>query len=207
MKDRILSLLGSGLQPALVASAVGCSPSLISQMLADENFVMEVSALRVKDIEKMKERDNKWDNLEDLLLQKLQDLIPFMLRPREVIHALSIVNGARRRSEELTKGPTQQVTNNIVVLQLPQRTVSSFSNFELSKNNEVISIEGKSVAPLPSSALLRELSSQEDLLKQQTRTGEKNVSTEKPKSLPARNQLGRAISDEEIERTSFEGCV
>lgn len=196
MKDRILSLLGSGLQPSLVASAVGCSPTYITQLLSDETFALDVSSLRVKDIEKLKERDNKWDNLEDLLLKKLEDLIPFMLRPREVIHALQTVNSARRRSEDLTKGtPTQQITNNIVVLQLPQRTVSTFTKFELSKNNEVISIEGKSVAPLPSTSLLRELAEAKRI-----------VETEKP-PYEDFSRTGKALSNEEIERLTHESCV
>lgn len=156
MKDRILSLLGSGLQPALVASAVGCNPSYISQLLEDQSFAFDVASRRCKDIETLTERDKKWNGLEDELLSKLQDLIPYMLRPREVLHALQVVNNAKRRSQEFINPSTaQHVTNNIVVLNLPPKTINKF---ELSPSGEVISIEGKSLIPLPTDILLKEVS-------------------------------------------------
>jgi hypothetical protein len=156
MKDRILSLLGSGLQPALVASAVGCNPSYISQLLEDQQFAFDVATRRCKDIENLTERDAKWNNLEDILLTRLNDLVPYMLRPREVLHALQVVNNAKRRSQEFINPTQQHVTNNVVVLNLPPKTINKF---ELSPLGEVISIEGKQLIPLPTDILLREVSS------------------------------------------------
>lgn len=157
MKDRIASLLGSGLAPQLVATATGCSPSYISQLLQDETFVADVATLRVKDIETLQKRDGKWDGLEDNLLLQLEKLVPHMFKPRDVLSALQVVNSAKRRAAELTKGSNinQQINiHNTVVLELPQKTIASY---ELSKTNEVISVEGKTLAPMPTTVLMNEL--------------------------------------------------
>lgn len=163
MKDRIASLLGSGLAPALVASATGVSASYISQLLSEPAFSLEVASLRAKDIEKMQERDGAWDGLEDKLLEKLGDLVPFMVKPREVLHAIQVVNGAKRRAADLVKpdgSALGSVTNhNTVVLVLPQKVVSQF---ELSKNNEVISVAGRALVPMATSRLLEEIKDKQE---------------------------------------------
>lgn len=157
MKDRIAALLGSGLHPNLVATAVGCTPGYISQLLTDETFALEVSTLRVRDIEKLQGRDGQWNELEDTLLARLKELVPFMMKPRDVLGALQVVNGAKRRAAELARPEAlnQQINiQNVVVLQLPQNTVNQF---ELSKNNEVISVEGRALVPMSTDTLLKEL--------------------------------------------------
>jgi len=49
-KDRILKLLGSGLGGEVVSATVGCDPSYISQLMADEEFRSRVLAMRIESL-------------------------------------------------------------------------------------------------------------------------------------------------------------
>lgn len=157
-KNRILALLGNGVAPGLVASAVGCDHSYISQLLSNEEFALSVATLRCKDLEEVKERDNRYDKIEDKLLERLENIIPFIMRPREILHALQVVNSAKRRSLELqgSASATQNITNNnVVILQLPTKTINTF---ELSAQNEVVSVQGKALVPMSTDVLMKQLS-------------------------------------------------
>ena len=72
MRDKILKLLGQGLTPQLVATAVGCEPSYVSQLLSEEAFALEVAQARCANLEEATDRDKKYDKLEDAFLQKLE---------------------------------------------------------------------------------------------------------------------------------------
>ncbi len=194
MKDRILSLLGSGISLTLVASAVGCEPSYISQLLANEEFALAVATERCKDIEQALEVDNRYDRLEDKLLERLENLLPMMLRPREVLHALQIVNSAKRRSQEMQQGAPQQITNNIVYLQLPTKAVNTF---ELSAQNEVISIEGKALVPMSTSALMKELATPAPSANKEV--GEQNAKQSNIRTLETSSRKGE-LSQEQTKR-------
>ena len=155
MKDRIQKLLGSGLSPALVSSVVGCDPSFISQLLSEPDFALSVAEMRVRDIEVLRARDTKYDSLEDAFLERLENLLPMMLKPRDVLSALQVINAAKRRASEFITPQTPTTVNNIVLLQLPTKTVSSF---ELNTKNEIISIDSNALVAMPTSLLMKEVS-------------------------------------------------
>lgn len=123
-KSKILRLLGSGLSAEIVANAVGCDPSYISQLLADDEFRNQVSEERIKSLTSATARDEKYDTLEDRLLQKLSDTLDFFIKPRDVLFALATVNRMERRG---TRPQESTVINNkIVNLVLPQRVSNQF---------------------------------------------------------------------------------
>jgi hypothetical protein len=188
MKDRILKLLGNGVAPSLVCCAVGCSESYVSQLLSDQEFAFEVAKLRCKDLEALRERDDRYDMLEDKLLDKLEHILPFLSRPRDIISALKEINQAKRRSTDLLATSQQPtVVNNIVVLHLPTRTTTAFS---LNKNNEVVAIGEQSLATMPTSALLSSLREVE-------RERESSVIQERVRELTTRKEPQNDISIEE----------
>ena len=96
-ESRALSLLGQGLGAEIVASAVGVTVSRISQLLSDPEFSAQVAHLRYENLAKHNQRDNKYDVMEDDLLDKMKDLIPMMYKPFEVLKAIQIINQAKRR--------------------------------------------------------------------------------------------------------------
>lgn len=132
-ESRALSLLGQGLGPETVASAIGVSVSRISQLLSETDFAAAVADLRFKNLSKHNERDNEYDRLEDELITKMRDLMPFMVRPMEVARVLQIINAAKRRGSSTPESITNQQT--VVQLNMP---VSIYQKFTVNANNQVI---------------------------------------------------------------------
>ena len=144
-QDRVIQLLGSGLSAEVVATAVGCEPSYISQLLADDEFAKKVSELRIQNLQAATKRDNKWDEIEDKLLDKLKDSVEYIMKPREILAALATVNSAKRRGATAQESLT--INNTVVNLTLPQKAVH---NFVVNQTNQVIGVNDQSLLTMPS---------------------------------------------------------
>lgn len=121
---RILEMLGNGLAPNVVASALGVTDSYVSQLIGEESFSQQVAALRFTRLQEATSRDKRYDSLEDKLLEKMEDLLPMMYKPMEVLRALTLVNAAKRRGAD---APDNTVIHNTVVqLTLPQVITQQF---------------------------------------------------------------------------------
>ena len=137
-EERALALLGQGLGAEVVASAVGVSPSRISQLISEPEFAAKVAELRFSNLVKHNARDEKYDKLEDKLLEKMENLIPFMMKPFEVLKAISVINGAKRRGISTPEQITGQQT--VIPLTLPTAILQNFSakNIQVNIHNQVI---------------------------------------------------------------------
>lgn len=145
---RILELLGNGLSPEIVATAAGVSPSFISQLLSTEEFATQVTALRFKNLQEDTERDKRYGKLEDQLLSKMEDLLPMMYKPMEILRAITVVNGAKRRGASAPE--TQHINNTVVNLIMPRTILQQFVTNANNQVVEVIAIEDKKVLQAPS---------------------------------------------------------
>lgn len=139
MKDKILELLGTGLQENVVASAVGCTPGYISQLLAQPEFRSAVLERRVLALQQHTARDSRYDTLEDKLLDRLEQVVPFTTRIGEITRALQVVNTAKRRGAPHTEQAELEAVKS-VVLNMPVQVIQ---HFQLNENKEVISVEGR----------------------------------------------------------------
>ncbi len=147
-EDRALALLGEGVKPEAVAAALGVDPSRISQLLSDEVFANQVAELRFNNLQKHNKRDNAYDRLEDKLIQKLENSL-FMLRPGEILKAIQVVNGAKRRgqsSPEQVNGQ-QTIVNIVLPTQITQKFVTN-------TKNQVIKAGDQELLTIPSGNLL-----------------------------------------------------
>ena len=160
-EERALALLGQGLGAEVVASAVGVSPSRISQLISDPEFAAKVAELRFSNLVKHNARDEKYDKLEDKLLEKMENLIPFMMKPFEVLKAISVINGAKRRGIS----PPEQITGQqtVIPLTLPTAILQNFSakNIQVNIHNQVIQAGDQQLVTVQSSrmdALVSQLS-------------------------------------------------
>lgn len=153
MKDKIRELLGIGLSPVVVASAVGCTESNISQLLADEVFAQEVQQLKLMNLTETAHRDRKWDTLEDQLLERLEGILPLLARPLEVINALKMVNGAKRRATSSEIG-SSSVSPQTLHLHLPNAIAAKFI---VNAQNQVVDIEGRTIATMPAKEVMKRL--------------------------------------------------
>lgn len=141
-RDRVMKLLGQGVEPEVVATAVGVTPGYISQLLDDPEFAKSVAELRLLNLESATDRDGKYDELEDAMLQKLKDTSDYMTKPREIAGVLLALNKATRRGVRPEHAP--HVKQDVVVLNFP--TVIQ-QKFVVNHNNTVVAVgtEGQEI--------------------------------------------------------------
>ena len=149
-KERAAKLLGSGVEQEVVASAIGVTPSAVSQWLAETDFAKEVADMRVLNLQEARERDSKYDKLEDRVLGKLDDMLDYMTKPREFLMAAAILNKAVRRGGSTgVHQPT--VKQDVLILQMP---VALQQSFVLNGNNQVVAVGERDLTTINSKALV-----------------------------------------------------
>ena len=149
-ESRALTLLGQGVPPIAVANALGVDISRISQLLAQDDFAKKVVEKKFESLSKNNERDSKIDGLEDKLLGKLEEAIPFMSRPVEIVKTFQIINAAKRRGQSAPESLTQQQT--IIQLNIPEIILQKF---QTNIHNQVVQVGTQSLLTIPSSQMLK----------------------------------------------------
>lgn len=124
-RSKALSLLASNVPQHIVASTLGVSDSLISQLMADDDFLLELSNLKFEKLEKETQRDLKYDLMEDTLLKQLEDFVGVMTDPVKIAKVLQIINGAKRRGAAGASLDSSSA-GTIVTLVLPKTTAATF---------------------------------------------------------------------------------
>lgn len=132
IRDRALELLGSNATTTETAAALGVDPSRISQLLAETEFYDQVIKKRFENARSHIHRDNKYDRLEDALLEKLDKSMAMLFDPLKIAAVLSRVNAAKRRAPLAANVDT--ANRQVVVLQLPPTAIQQFV---LNGNNQV----------------------------------------------------------------------
>jgi hypothetical protein len=148
-EQRAITLLGNGLGPEQVATAVGVTASRISQLLSDHDFATAVAELRFQNLQKHNEIDASYDLLEEQLIEKLADVLPLMMRPMEILKAIQIVNGAKRRGQSAPEQITHQ--NTVVNLVMPTQIIQKF---QMNSNNLITNVGSQTLETIQSSRLL-----------------------------------------------------
>jgi hypothetical protein len=152
LAERIKQLLGQGLTSTVVASAVGCEPSYISQLLEDPTFHQDVLLLRAQRAEGGVQRDTKWDEIESKALERAANLVDYVSRPNDLIRIAAMANAAKRRASELSGGSESAAqTVNII---LPQ---SAALHLQMNSQSQVVEIDGRSMTALPTKNLVAQL--------------------------------------------------
>lgn len=152
IEEKILNLLGSGVAAEQVATAVGVSPSYISQLISQEEFSTAVSELRYQALQKHNERDTSLDSLEDKILEKMHQVVPMVMRPMELVRMLQVVNGAKRRGASAPDSILQK--QQVVTITLPQVVINKFV---ANVNNQVVQAGQQELITMQSGTLLEKL--------------------------------------------------
>ncbi len=160
-KEQIKDLLSSGVSPTDTAAAVGCDVSYISQLLSDDRFAEEVAIKKTASLTAHARRDATIDGIEDKLLSQLNDMVDnsAFYKPRDVLHAMAVINKAIRRGPSIGVGATGTVVNNIIQLQMPEHVVRRFTTNRINEVVEVEAEDGKAqtLVTMPAHQLLRTL--------------------------------------------------
>lgn len=160
MDDRIIQLLKHGIPPSAVARAVGVDPSYISQLMSDEGIRTEVAEARVGDVEKGVTVDKYITDLEEAALERLNGLVPYCSKPAELLRIFEVMNGAKKRTSEVT-GLNQNSTAPLVQINISQQAAVAL---RISQDNQVIEIDGRSMATLPGKTLVRQLAERREAM-------------------------------------------
>ena len=169
--DRIANLLASGMKAALVSKIVGVTPSYISQLLADEDFKAALDELKATKLETNATEEEEDKTLKDKMMAAEHKIVDHivdrldMMGDGHVIAALRTIgdrHDSMRKHNLLTKstnliGNGQTATVRMVELTLPACAVPELM---LGKNNEIIRIGGRDIAPMPINALQNIISAQ-----------------------------------------------
>lgn len=150
IEERAMHLLGLGIPAEQTAAALGVTASRISQLLAEKTFADRVSALRYENLQKHNKRDAAYDTLEDKLTAKLEKSLPLLVRPDQILAAIKVVNGAKRRGT--TSTVTNTTNNTVVNLVMPVKVAQQFVK---NVNNQVIKAGEQVLQTMQSSDLLR----------------------------------------------------
>lgn len=181
--ERALSLLGSGVAAEAVASALGVTPSYISQLLSDENFAAQVSQLRFETLSKHNERDSKYDTLEDKLLGKLENTVGLLMRPMDILRAIKVVNEAKRRGQSSEDSIVNQ--HNLVSINMPVQVVQQFTT---NIHNQVIAAGEQTLVTVPSGELADKLGAKPDTTVKQVNHSPTENTIPIPKEEPKLNE-------------------
>jgi predicted transcriptional regulator len=148
LESRALKLLGQGLQPSVVSNALGVTQSAISQLLSNPEFSERVKELRVATLTRQSSIDENYDKMEHALQKKLYEQIPLLFKPREILHAIQIVNAAKRRGAQSTDAPID--ASKVVQLIMPTAIQQTFVT---NINQQVIQAGQQDLTTLPSGSL------------------------------------------------------
>lgn len=151
-QQRALTLLGSGVPQEQVASALGVSPSLISQWLATDEFSTQVVEAKYKKLSSHNQRDDTLDSLEDILIKRIQDTLPLCFKPMELTKMFQVINAAKRRgTSELN---SIQENKPIVSITIPTQIINQFA---VNPQGMVTKVGQQSLITMQSGTLLRKV--------------------------------------------------
>ena len=139
-EERALELLGQGLSTGVVASALGVTDSAISQLLADENFASDVQKLRFDSLQKSTQLDSTYTDIEGKLLETLEENLPLINKPRDILSAINVINGAKRRG--LDSPDSGALEAKVVQLTIP---AALQQKFVVNIANQVTEVQGDQI--------------------------------------------------------------
>lgn len=155
---KVIKLLGTGLSNDVVASAVGCTPGYITQLLSQQEISEQVITLRTTMLTAHNERDATIDTLETTLIKKVSDMVDNnqIYKPSELVRTMALVNNMKRRGIPAHQSLT--VNQQVVNITLPIQTINEFTASSTGEVIEVTTDEGRqTLQTMPAKQLLQRL--------------------------------------------------
>lgn len=149
---RVVELLAAGMLPSQVARSVGCDASYITQLAGQEDVIARIQELRLEGAEALLEKDKLVEDLERAALEKMEKLLPLQMDLMKVTKVYQVLNGARRMIDKSNAGMPQGGAT--VNLTFPAQAAIAL---QLSTDNQVVQIAGRSMTPLPSHVVAQQM--------------------------------------------------
>ncbi|MFZ3167700.1 MAG: hypothetical protein WA130_08800 [Candidatus Methanoperedens sp.] len=149
LRDRIIAYLGQGIQQSIVATSCGVTPAYISQLLELEDVREEVAQIRAKHLDSALEVDSSIERIERAALKQVEQKLPFVRSAMEAAKIFATLNSAKKKTAGTDQNSDALAAQQVTVT-LPR---GAAIHFKLNESNQVIEVEGRTMAPLPSKAL------------------------------------------------------
>lgn len=155
--QRALNLLGSGVPAAQVAQSCGVSESRISQLMSQQEFSNAVQVLRFEKLQKQNLRDEEWDKLEDMTVERLNKLVGggMIFQADKLLRVAQIANAAKRRGVS-SPDSNQGAQSQVVQLVMPVQIVNKFTK---DSNNRVVIAGDQTLVTIQSGSMTKLLGS------------------------------------------------
>ncbi|WCD44258.1 putative small terminase [Polaromonas phage Tiera] len=155
MREQIMQYLAAGIPGARTATILGVSPSYISQCLADEDFMEELTKMKQEETANavVSTLDTRYSALENDLVRSLLDDVPSMEVKEKIVllrEVAAVQEKRYLRKNPLIQPPSAPGTVTIVNLMLPNHQIPAPPKVILNSESEIVAIEGQSMAPLSS---------------------------------------------------------
>jgi hypothetical protein len=139
-KEHALELLAIGVPPVQVAATIGCDESYISQLMGNEDFVLELASKKAAATQEDIKFDNLLANAEQQALENIEKRLP-LANMQQSLQAFRILNTARRRKDGNIL-PTDGGTTVVVNISLPQVAIPHFITNEKA---EIVEVGGQTM--------------------------------------------------------------
>ena len=149
-REKIVVLLAQGFQPSVVAAACAVTPSWVTQVSQEDEVREAIALARSKKLEENAKVDATIDELEAAALGTLKNKLPYVRSPVEAAKVFSLLNKAIRRNSGVATTGIEGGTE--VRIMLP-KSVQGSVNIQINGQSQVVEVAGRSLAPMPSSAL------------------------------------------------------
>lgn len=148
-RDKIIGYAAKNVNPGIIASSCGVTPAYVSQLLEDPTIREEIALLKSGKLEVALEADDNLEKLESKALQMVNSKLPFVRTAMEAVKIAQTLNGMKRKAD------TGNQDSDVLAAQQVTITVprGAALHFRTNESNQVIEVEGRAMAPLPSKAL------------------------------------------------------
>lgn len=138
----IIDLLGKGYTPKATAKLLDVSPSLVSQVAAENLDAIEDKKSDVQMLSLAK--DQELDEIEDMLLQKVRALAALESDSMKVLRMWEAISKAPRVSRKVDQPLVDNKNTNIVQLVLSE-TAQQKVEYVVNPQNDVVEVNGRTM--------------------------------------------------------------
>lgn len=138
----IIDLLGKGYTPKATAKLLDVSPSLVSQVAAENLDAIEDKKSDVQMLSLAK--DQELDEIEDMLLQKVRALAALESDSMKVLRMWEAISKAPRVSRKVDQPLVDSKNTNIVQLVLSE-TAQQKVEYVVNPQNDVVEVNGRTM--------------------------------------------------------------
>lgn len=148
-RDKIIGYAAKNVNPGIIASSCGVTPAYVSQLLEQQEVRDEIALLKSGELEVALQADDNLEKLETKALRIMEQKLPFVKSAIEAVKIAQTLNGMKRKAA-VGNTDSDVLAAQQVVITIPR---GAALHFKTNESNQVIEVEGRAMAPLPSKAL------------------------------------------------------